>query len=38
VANDLSKLTTFLTEVGVINTLSRPLWRMLGLLPDPAAT
>jgi len=23
----------FLTDVGVINTFSRPLWRMFGLLP-----
>jgi hypothetical protein len=33
VANDLVKLTDFLTDVGVINTFSRPLWRMFGLLP-----
>jgi hypothetical protein len=36
VANDLAKLTTFLGEVGVINPLTRPIWRVLGLLPDRA--
>jgi hypothetical protein len=32
VADDLVKLTDFLTEVHVINPITRPLWRMMGLV------
>jgi hypothetical protein len=33
VADDLTKLTDFLAEVGVITAVTRPIWRGLGLLP-----
>lgn len=32
VQRDLSKLTGFLSEVGVINRFTRPVWRVLGLM------
>ncbi len=32
VAKDLEKLTTYLTETGVIDTWTRPLWHKLGLI------
>ncbi|MBI2704528.1 MAG: diiron oxygenase [Actinobacteria bacterium] len=34
VKNDLGKLTGFLDEIGVINTVTRPVWKVLGLLPS----
>lgn len=34
VARDLRPLTSLLTEVGVINALTRPAWQALGLLED----
>jgi hypothetical protein len=34
VIRDLAKLTEFMVELGVINTVTRPLWRLLGLIGD----
>ena len=34
VIRDLTKLTGFLDEIGVINAVTRPLWRVLGLVGD----
>lgn len=34
VIRDLSKLTSFLDDLGVINVVTRPLWRVLGLVGD----
>jgi hypothetical protein len=33
VMDDLGKLTTFLTELGVIDDTTRPAWQAAGLLP-----
>lgn len=34
VARDLAKLTEFLDEIGVINRVTRPVWRLLGLVRE----
>ena len=38
VIRDLTKLTGFLDELGVINAVTRPLWRVLGLVGDSQAS
>jgi hypothetical protein len=32
IVRDLTKLTDFMSELGVINRVTRPLWKVLGLV------